>query len=100
MAVYPTPWNADTQIIHVGIQGYGLPQGERPPVDLVFLIDVSGSMGEPNKLPLVQKALSLLVKEMTAQDRVSIVVYAGNAASCWSRRPAAIRPGSRRRSPI
>jgi len=79
VAVYPTPWNADTQIIHVGIQGYGLPQGARPPVNLVFLIDVSGSMGEPNKLPLVQKSLSMLAKEMTAQDRISIVVYAGNA---------------------
>ncbi|MCC6919268.1 MAG: VWA domain-containing protein [Alphaproteobacteria bacterium] len=79
VAVYPTPWNTGTQILHVGIQGYGLPQGERPPSNLVFLIDVSGSMGEPNKLPLVQKALSMLAKEMTAQDRISIVAYAGNA---------------------
>jgi Ca-activated chloride channel family protein len=79
VAVYDTPWNRDTDIVHIGIQGYGLPQGERPPVNLVFLLDVSGSMEEPNKLPLLQKSLAMLTKEMTAQDRVSIVVYAGNA---------------------
>lgn len=79
VAVYPTPWNPATEIIHVGIQGYGLPQGERPPVNLVLLLDVSGSMEDPDKLPLLQKSLSMLVKEMTAEDRISIVVYAGNA---------------------
>lgn len=79
VAVYPTPWNPATEIVHVGIQGYGLPQGERPPVNLVLLLDVSGSMEDPDKLPLLQKSLSMLAKEMTAQDRISIVVYAGNA---------------------
>ncbi|BCW90586.1 hypothetical protein sos41_37580 [Alphaproteobacteria bacterium SO-S41] len=79
VAVYPTPWNPATEILHVGIQGYGLPQGERPPANLVMLLDVSGSMEDPNKLPLLQKSLSMLAKEMTAQDRISIVVYAGNA---------------------
>lgn len=79
VAVYPTPWNKDTEVLHIGIQGYGLPQGERPPVNLVFLLDVSGSMEAPDKLPLLQKSLSMLAKEMTAKDRISIVVYAGNA---------------------
>jgi Ca-activated chloride channel family protein len=79
VAVYETPWNKDTEILHIGIQGYGLPQGERPPVNLVFLLDVSGSMEAPDKLPLVQKTLAMLTKEMTAKDRVAIVVYAGNA---------------------
>lgn len=79
VAVYPTPWNLGTEILHVGIQGYGLPQGERPPVNLVLLLDVSGSMEDPDKLPLLQKSLSMLTKEMTARDRISIVVYAGNA---------------------
>jgi len=79
VAVYPTPWNAATEIVHIGIQGYGLPQGERPPVNLVLLLDVSGSMEDPDKLPLLQKSISMLAKEMTAQDRISIVVYAGNA---------------------
>lgn len=79
VAVYPTPWNADTEIVHIGIQGYGLPQGERPAVNLVLLLDVSGSMNAPDKLPLLQKSLSMLLKEMTARDRISIVVYAGSA---------------------
>jgi Ca-activated chloride channel family protein len=79
VAVYPAPWNPATEIVHIGIQGYGLPQGERPPVNLVLLLDVSGSMEDPDKLPLLQKSLSMLAKEMTAQDRISIVVYAGNA---------------------
>lgn len=79
VAVYPTPWNPATEIVHIGIQGYGLPQGERPPVNLVLLLDVSGSMEDPDKLPLLQKSLSMLTKEMTAHDRISIVVYAGNA---------------------
>lgn len=79
VAVYPTPWNPASEIVHVGIQGYGLPQGERPPVNLVLLLDVSGSMDEPDKLPLLQKSLSMLTREMTAQDRISIVVYAGSA---------------------
>jgi Ca-activated chloride channel family protein len=79
VAVYETPWNPGTEIVHIGIQGYGLPQGERPPVNLVLLLDVSGSMEAPDKLPLLQKSLSMLAKEMTAQDRISIVVYAGNA---------------------
>jgi Ca-activated chloride channel family protein len=79
VAVYDTPWNKDTDILHIGIQGYGLPHGERPAVNLVFLLDVSGSMNDPDKLPLLQKSLAMLSKEMTAKDRVSIVVYAGSA---------------------
>ncbi len=79
VAVYPTPWNPKTEIIHVGIQGYGMPDGARPPVNLVFLLDVSGSMDDPDKLPLLQKSLSMLVREMSAKDHVSIVVYAGSA---------------------
>ncbi len=79
VAVYPTPWNAGTRIVHIGIQGYDLPKAERPPVNLVFLLDVSGSMDEPDKLPLLKQSLAMLAKGMTAQDRVSIVVYAGAA---------------------
>ena len=79
VAVYPTPWNADTQILHIGVQGYDLPKGERPAANLVLLLDVSGSMSSPDKLPLLQKSFSMLAKELTARDRVSIVVYAGDA---------------------
>jgi Ca-activated chloride channel family protein len=79
--VVQTPWNPDTQIVHIGIKGFDLPKGERPPANLVFLLDVSGSMDEPNKLPLVKKAMRLLVQELDDKDRVSIVVYAGAAGT-------------------
>jgi len=76
-AVYPAPWNRDTQILHIGIKGFDLPKAARPPANLVFLIDSSGSMNEPNKLPLLKSAFHLLVGQLSAKDRVSIVTYAG-----------------------
>ncbi len=79
--VYPTPWNPGTEIVHIGIKGFDLPRAERPAANLVFLLDVSGSMDEPNKLPLVKKSLHLLVNELGDRDRVSIVVYAGAAGT-------------------
>jgi Ca-activated chloride channel family protein len=79
VAVYPSPWNPDTQILHVGIKGYDLPRSERPKANLVFLIDTSGSMNEPAKLPLVKRSFQLLLNQLRPEDRVSIVVYAGSA---------------------
>lgn len=79
--VYPTPWNTGTQLVHIGIKGFDLPKSERPAANLVFLLDVSGSMDEPNKLPLVKKAMHMLVSELGEKDRVSIVVYAGAAGT-------------------
>jgi Ca-activated chloride channel family protein len=76
-AVYPAPWNRDTEILHIGIKGFDLPKAARPPANLVFLIDSSGSMDEPNKLPLLKQAFHLLVDQLSAKDRVSIVTYAG-----------------------
>ena len=78
-AVYPSPWNPGTQILHIGIKGFDLPKAARPPVNLVFLIDTSGSMDEPNKLPLLKSAFRLLINQLDEKDRVSIVTYAGNA---------------------
>ncbi len=75
--VYPTPWNKDTQILHIGIKGFDIPKKERPPANLVFLIDSSGSMDEPNKLPLLKRAFHLLVDQLNGKDRVTIVTYAG-----------------------
>lgn len=72
----PNPWNARTRLLRIGIQGWK-PQGPRAASNLVFLVDVSGSMGEPNKLPLVKSALKMLAQDLTAADRVSLVVYAG-----------------------
>ncbi|NMW31964.1 VWA domain-containing protein [Altererythrobacter sp. RZ02] len=74
-----TPWNANTRLLRIGLRGYDLPRNERPPANLVFLMDVSGSMGRPDKLPLVKTALAGLAGELSPQDKVSIVVYAGAA---------------------
>ena len=73
----PTPWNPHTQLLLVGLQGF-VP-AERPAANLVFLIDVSGSMDQPNKLPLLISAFKLLAGQLEARDRVSLVTYAGNA---------------------
>lgn len=74
-----TPWNDNTRLMRIGLRGYDLPAAERPPANLVFLMDVSGSMGRPDKLPLVKTALAGLADQLSDQDRVSIVVYAGAA---------------------
>ncbi len=71
------PWNAEHRLARIGLMGRPIDQKDRPPSNLVFLIDVSGSMDRPNKLPLVKAALRLLVENMGENDRVAIVVYAG-----------------------
>ncbi len=73
----PTPWNLHTHLLLVGLQGYA--PAQRPAANLVFLIDVSGSMDQPNKLPLLIAAFKLLAGQLEARDRVSLVTYAGNA---------------------
>ncbi len=77
--VVRTPWNPDTRLLRIGLRGYDVTAATRPPVNLVFLVDVSGSMDSPDKLPLVKAALSGLADRLTPRDRVSIVVYAGAA---------------------
>ncbi|MFD2647229.1 von Willebrand factor type A domain-containing protein [Devosia albogilva] len=79
VAVYPTPWNPATQLIHIGIKGYEPPVTEDRPSNLVFLIDTSGSMDEADKLPLLKRAFSLLVEQLSGNDTISIVAYAGSA---------------------
>ncbi len=74
-----SPWNSANQLLLVGVKGYEQPQDTRPPANLVFLIDVSGSMQSPDKLGLVKSSLQLLVSQMTANDRIALVVYAGAA---------------------
>jgi len=73
------PWNSGHRLVRIGLQGQSIDRDARPVGNLVFLIDVSGSMQSSNKLPLVQQALGLLVDELTENDRVSIVTYAGRA---------------------
>lgn len=77
----PTPWNGGTRLMHVAIKGYDVVAAEAPKANLVFLIDVSGSMDEPDKLPLLKGAFRLLVEKLKPQDTVSIVTYAGNAGT-------------------
>ncbi len=77
--VAQTPWNPDTRLLRIGLRGYDVDAGGRPPANLVFLVDVSGSMEDEDKLPLVKQALTLLAERLTPRDRVSIVVYAGAA---------------------
>jgi Ca-activated chloride channel family protein len=76
MEAAPAPWNPKHQLVHVGLQGKKLDYDQLDPCNLVFLIDVSGSMADANKLPLLKASLKLLVNELNGRDRVSIVVYA------------------------
>ncbi len=73
------PWNEDHVLVQIGLQGKVIPTEDLPPSNLVFLIDVSGSMSDANKLPLLKSSFKLLVQKMRPQDRVAIVVYAGAA---------------------
>ncbi len=81
VTVMPTPWNENTKLMHVAIKGYDVKPAEQPKANLVFLIDVSGSMNEPDKLPLLQSAFRLLVNRLGPDDTVSIVTYAGEAGT-------------------
>lgn len=73
------PWNQKHKLVHIGLQGKEIATENLPPSNLVFLIDVSGSMNEPNKLPLLKSSFKLLVDQLREEDRVAIVVYAGAA---------------------
>lgn len=79
VTVTPSPWNQNSKLLHIGIKGYDLPVTEQKPANLVFLLDVSGSMDEPDKLPLLKSSFRLLVNKLKPTDTVSIVTYAGNA---------------------
>jgi len=75
--VGPTPWNPNTHLLHIGIKGYEVPATSLPPSNLVFLVDVSGSMQSANKLPLLKRSLQMLTQKLRAEDKISLVVYAG-----------------------
>lgn len=75
----PSPYNDDMMLLRIGLKGYDLPKSQLGASNLVFLLDVSGSMASADKLPLLQTALKLLTAQLSAQDKVSIVVYAGAA---------------------
>ncbi|MCC7319535.1 MAG: VWA domain-containing protein [Rubellimicrobium sp.] len=79
VTVLPTPWNGDTLLVEIGIQGRMPAIADRPPLNLVFLIDTSGSMDDPAKLPLLRAAFRLMLTQLRPEDRVAIVTYAGAA---------------------
>ena len=89
IAVYPSPWNKNTKLLHIGIKCYDQVQEDRPKANLVFLIDVSGSMNSNDKLPLLKNSLRLMVNSMEPDDTVAIVVYAGAAGTVLE--PASIK---------
>jgi Ca-activated chloride channel family protein len=79
IAVFDSPWDGGSQLVRIGLQGFDIPKAARPPANLVFLVDTSGSMNSPDKLPLVKQSLRLLVEQMDADDSIAIVAYAGSA---------------------
>ncbi|MBW0008086.1 MAG: VWA domain-containing protein [Sphingomonas sp.] len=81
VAIFPSPFREGRKLVRIGIKGYAINHAARPHANLVFLIDTSGSMQEPNKLPLVQQSLRMLVDELDPSDTVAIVTYAGDAGT-------------------
>ena len=77
VSVTESPWAEQKQIVHIGLQGYDTPRRERPPLNLVLLMDVSGSMAPENRLPLAKRAVRMLLPNLNANDKISMVVYAG-----------------------
>lgn len=79
VTVVPSPWNTNNKLVHVAIKGYDLKTAERPRANLVFLMDVSGSMQGEDRLPLVRNAFRLLLDQLQPDDTVGIVTYAGSS---------------------
>jgi Ca-activated chloride channel homolog len=88
VAVFPTPWNPNTKLLHIGIKGFDIVPEKKPRANLVFLIDVSGSMESQNKLPLVKNSLRMFVDTLKPDDTVAIVTYAGSAGMALERTSA------------
>ncbi len=81
IAVYRAPWNPDTKLLHIGIKGYDIVPEKKPRSNLVFLIDVSGSMNAQDKLPLLKNSFRMFVNSLDEEDTVAMVVYAGAAGT-------------------
>lgn len=81
VSIMPTPWNSNTKLMRIGIKGYKVAKSQAPHANLVFLIDTSGSMNAPDKLPLLRNSFKLLLQSLKADDTVAIVTYAGSAGT-------------------
>ena len=92
VSVLPAPWNPTNRLLHIGIRGYRQDPGAAKQANLVFLVDTSGSMNAPNKLPLLVNSLKLLLETLAPQDRVAIVTYAGAAGIALPPTPVAEKP--------
>jgi Ca-activated chloride channel homolog len=88
VVVSDSPWSKGKKLVHIGIKGYSLDREEVPPANLVLLLDVSGSMNAPNKLPLVVRSMELLLDSLKPTDTVGIVIYAGAAGTVLEPTPA------------
>ncbi|MEG3177657.1 VWA domain-containing protein [Sphingomonas sp. RB3P16] len=88
VAVFPSPWSPGRKLVRIGVKGYAIGHETRPRANLVFLIDTSGSMNEPNKLPLVKQSLEMLLDQLDGDDSVAIVTYAGSAGTALEPTPA------------
>lgn len=88
ITVVDSPWKAGNKLIQIGLKGYQLPREELPKSNLVFLLDVSGSMNQPDKLPLVKQSMGLLLSQLNPDDTVAIAVYAGAAGTVLEPTPA------------
>ena len=92
VTVMQTPWNEGTRLVHIALQGRLPAIAERPPLNLVFLIDTSGSMEDPAKLPLLKQSFGLLLNQLRPEDQVAIVAYAGSAGTVLEPTAAAEAP--------
>ena len=88
VTTFQTPWNENTQLVHIAIQGRMPAIEDRPPLNLVFLIDTSGSMQDANKLPLLKQSFRLMLGQLDPEDSVAIVTYAGSAGQVLEPTPA------------
>jgi Ca-activated chloride channel homolog len=81
VTIYPSPWNPNAELLHIGIKGLDIAADEKPRSNLTFLLDTSGSMSSSDKLPLLQESMRMLLDQLDPDDTISIVVYAGSAGA-------------------
>ena len=84
VSLVQTPWNENTKLVHIGIKGKKISPNERKPLDVVFLVDTSGSMSSPEKLPLLKQSIKLFAQGLSSEDKIAIVTYAGSSSIALS----------------